>query len=298
MVFIFDHLIAILVGATLLGALLFIQQRGQQSSFETTLRHRTETQTTAFMSTLSRDLENARTSRQITTGLGRWVPDEISNWGSRAFGIHGSDTHTDWIEFVTLADPNQGGNSPLQAVGYRTVATGDSATVGDIRQALFRVERYVYEAGATDWVQRGGSPPNLTSFSVRANRLNGSVVTNGRLGDVPASFEIVMTTTEASVGQKTADQAATALTNSTRQAQTVRVVNANSTGTASGVAPTGGPTSIPLFPGISPPPPKDPPGSSSGYTAGDDDDDRKSDGGSSGGASPPPSGPDLSGLTL
>ncbi len=105
MAFFFDHLIAVVVGATLLGALLFVQQRSQQTSIETTIRHRTETQTSSFLNTLSRDLENARTSRQITTGLGTWVPDEISSWSSRAFGIHGDSAHTDWIELVTLADP-------------------------------------------------------------------------------------------------------------------------------------------------------------------------------------------------
>ena len=299
MAFIFDHLIAILVGATLLGALLFIQQRGQQSSIETTIRHRTETQTSSFLSTLTRDLENARTSRQITTGLGTWAPDEISSWGNRAFGIHGDSTHTDWIEFVSLANPDQGTNSPLQAVGYRTVATGDSANVGGTLHPLYRVDRYVYEAGAMDWVQRGGSTPNLTTFSIRANRINGGVVTNDRLGDVPASFEVLLTAAEARVGRKTGDQAATTLTNATRQAMTVRVVNASSTGTATGVAPPSGPGPIPRFPGINPPapiPPSGPgspgsPGSPSSPTPG-------GTGNPSTPATTPPSGPDLTGLTL
>lgn len=297
MAFIFDHLIAILVGATLLGALLFIQQRGQQSSIETNIRHRTETQTSSFLSTLSRDLENARTSRQITTGLGWWSPDEFGSWGSRAFGIHGTDTHTDWIEFVSLANPEAGISSGLQAVGYRTVETGDSVTVGGVRQALYRVDRYVYEPGAADWVQRGGSADNLTRFALRATRLDGGTLTDGRLGDPPASIDVVITAAERGLGQKTGDQRATTRTNTTRQALTVRMINATSTGDASAVAPPTGTNPIPLFPGVDPPAPEPPSGPGSG-TSGPDDDDDDTGGGSTSSPSTPPAGPDLSGLTL
>lgn len=301
MAFVFDHLIAILVGATLLGALLFIQQRGQQSAAENTIRHRTETQTSSFLSTLTRDLENTRTSRQITTGLGTWAPDEINSWGNRAFGIHGTATHTEWIELVTLADPNAGISSELQAVGYRTVATGDSVDVGGVSQALYRVDRYVFAPGMSDWEQRGGSIDNVTSIAIQATRLNGTVLTNGRIGDAPATVSVVLTAAEDGVGRKTGDLAATTLTNATRQAVTVRVVNASSTGDAIAVAPPTGPIEIPTFPGINPPPPvtvgpsgpsgPSGPGSPSPGSG-------TSGGGTSGGNTPPPAGPNLNGLTL
>ncbi|MEO0556579.1 MAG: hypothetical protein AAF170_00205 [Bacteroidota bacterium] len=298
MAFIFDHLIAILVGATLLGALLFIQHRGQQSAVENTIRHRAETQTASFLSTLTRDLENARTSRQITTGLGSWAPDSIGNWGNRAFGIYGTDTHTDRIELVTLADPDAGISSGLLAVGYEAVATGDSVTIGGVRQALYRVHRYVYEPGAADWVRRGGSNANLTRFSLRANTVDGSSTSDDRIGTPPVSVDIAITAAEAPVGQKTGDLAATTLTNATQQAITVRNVNATSTGDASAVAPPGGTVEIPRFPGISPPPPPPPPGTGNpGSPQGDDDDDDGGGGGGGGpGNTPPP--PDFSGLDL
>lgn len=257
MTFIIDHLIAILVGATLLGALLFMQLRGQQSSIETTIRHRTETQTASFLSTLTRDLENTRTQSQIQSGLGTWSQDSVSTYTTRAFGIHGNSTHTHWLEFVTLADPSAGVASPLMAVSYRTVPTGDSVEVGGVLQPAMRVERFVWEPGMADWEQRGGSASNVTGFSVTATRPDGSVLTNNRSGTSPAKIAIVLTAAEDGVGQKTGDQAATTRTNATRQALTVRIANANSTGDASAVLPPGGPFTIPLFPGIAPytPPP-------------------------------------------
>ena len=295
MTFIIDHLIAILVGATLLGALLFIQHRGQQSAVETAIRHRAETQTSAFLGTITRDFENTRTSGQITTGLGTWSNDAISNAPKRAFGVHGTATHTDIVELVTLADPAAGVASPLQAVVYESVELPDSVVVAGVKRPLYRVDRYVYEPGAAGWVQRGGSAGNLTSFVVRARSLDGGTLTNGRTSNAPATVAVELMAAEDGVGRKTAELAATTRTNATRQAITVRVVNASSTGGASGVAPGGKTSPIPRYNGFDPPP--TPPSGGGGGSGGSSGPDSKG-GGSGSPGSTTPAGPDMTGLTL
>lgn len=255
MAFILDHLTAILVGATLLAALLYVQQHGQQTAVETTLRHRTETQTASFLATLSRDLENARTGRQVETGLGTWAPDSISSWTNRSLQLGGTWERTDFITFVTLADPNSGASSSLVAVGYRAVELPDSVDVNGVRQPLFRVDRYVYEPAAADWVQRGGSPPILTLFKIRIMGTNGNYWDWGALRNPPPSAEITIQAAHEGVGQLAGDQQATTQTRLTQQKITIRNVNAASTGDAASVAPPGGTVEIPIFVDIPPPPP-------------------------------------------
>lgn len=295
MTFIIDHLIAILVGATLLGALLFIQHRGQQSAVETAIRHRAETQTSAFLGTITRDLENARTSEQITTGLGTWSKDAVSNSPKRAFGVHGTATHTDIVELVTLVDPAAGAASPLQAVVYESVELPDSVEVAGVKRPLYRVDRHVYRAGAGGWVQRGGSAGNLTSFVVRTRSLDGGTLTNGRTSNAPATVAVELMAAEDGVGRKTAELAATTRTNATRQAITVRVVNASSTGGASDVAPGGKTSPIPRYNGFDPPP-TPPSGGGGGGGGGGGSSSNGGGSGSSGSTAPP--GPDLTGITL
>ena len=51
MVAILDHFTAILVGASLLGVLLFVQQRGAQTSFDSTVHHNVQVQSLSIMET-------------------------------------------------------------------------------------------------------------------------------------------------------------------------------------------------------------------------------------------------------
>ena len=250
MTFILDHLIAILVGATLLGGLLFMQQRGQQAAIETTIRHRAETQTSSFLSTLTRDVENARTARQIKSGLGTWAPDAKGAWGDYSLGVFGTPTRTDWLQLVTLTSPEAGSASPFQAVAYRSVELADSVEVKGVRHPLYRVDRYVYESGAADWERRGGSAPNLIRFSVNATDLDGDPVYNWRIRELPSSVEIAVEAAEAGVGRKAGDLAATTRTNATSQALSVRIPNASSSATAAAPPPPGGNSPIPPAPGI------------------------------------------------
>ena len=252
MTFILDHLTAVLVGGTLLGALLFMQQRGQQAAIETNIRHRTETQTSSFLNTLTRDIENARTAGQITSGLGAWAPDAKGTWGTYSFGVYGTKTRTDWLQLVTLSSPESGSASSLQAVAYEAVELADSVEVGGVTYPLYRVDRHVYESGAGGWEHRGGSAPNLIRFSINATNLNGKPVYNWRMGELPSSVEVAVEAAEAGVGRKTGDLAATTRTNATSQALSVRIPNASSTTTATAPAPPGGTKPIPAVPGIGP----------------------------------------------
>ncbi|MCH7976823.1 MAG: hypothetical protein IIC18_09785, partial [Bacteroidetes bacterium] len=61
---ILDHLTAILVGASLLGVLLFVQQRGAQTSIDSTVHHNVQVQSFSIMETFERDIENIRNSEQ------------------------------------------------------------------------------------------------------------------------------------------------------------------------------------------------------------------------------------------
>ena len=65
-----DNLTAILVGSTLLVAMLVVQQRGQQSAIDATARYQSETLTSQFISILERDVENIRTMEEMEAAFG------------------------------------------------------------------------------------------------------------------------------------------------------------------------------------------------------------------------------------
>src|SRR5919206_5125479 len=67
---ILDHLTAILVGATLLAAAIYVQQRERQQAVEAAVHGNVQGQTVAFVGTLERDLENMRTDREAARRLG------------------------------------------------------------------------------------------------------------------------------------------------------------------------------------------------------------------------------------
>ena len=189
MAFLLDHLAAAIVGAILLVSLIAIQIRGRQSAVEATVRHQVESHTTQFLHTLQRDLENARTSRQARAALGSYQTDHLGGPTERAFGVHGTPTQTDWIEFVTVGDPTAGFSSPLVAVAYRMEPTGTQTVVNGTARDLYRVVRYEATSAGT-WAPRGGSSDTVIGFSGRALDANGQPVVDGRLRDLPGRVEI------------------------------------------------------------------------------------------------------------
>ena len=60
MTFLLDNLTAVIVGTVLLGALLVLQQRGQQKAVEAAQRYRAESMVAELATTVERELENAR----------------------------------------------------------------------------------------------------------------------------------------------------------------------------------------------------------------------------------------------
>lgn len=268
MAFIFDHLVAFLVGTALLVGLVFFQQRGQQSAIESTVRFRTETQAASFVEMLSRDLENARTKQQAKAALGLYEADDVTSWGGpreRALGVHMAGGQLEWFQFVTLADPTQGELSPLVAVAYRMEPTGEQATAsGEVRN-LYRIVRYVYD-GTGGWVVAGGSPSTVVGFDLV---VPGGAT--GRITELPARLDVQVEMAFASPDQLAADQAQRAEVGLTQQGATARVYAA---GTGSRALPASqGSAGIPRVPWVGPyvpPPPSAPaPGGGGGGGGGD-----------------------------
>ena len=199
MTFIFDHLIAFLVGATLLVGLLFVQQRGRQSAVEASVRYQAEVQSASFVETLTRDLENARTREQAAAAFGPYQADALGGPTQRAIGIHESGGETEWLEFVTLAEPDAGSSSTLVPVTYRKIPTGRQVTASGQIRNLYHIVRYVYDGSA--WVESGGSPDTVVGFDVTIP--NG---TTGRLADLPAQIDFAVEFAYAMPAQAAADQ--------------------------------------------------------------------------------------------
>ncbi|MEM1056800.1 MAG: hypothetical protein AAGI52_14855 [Bacteroidota bacterium] len=259
---ILDHLTAILVGATLLGAMMFIQFRQQQSSIETVARDRVHEQTTSFFDTIEREVENARTRPQSVTGLGYYVME-----------IQGNDDRTDRFTFTTF-EPT-GTNGQLASVSYVLVPTGETVRVGTALRNTYDLERWSNRLPASgpapnDYTREGIVATDLVTFRVRAFDKDGSRVTwagtNGgyaRPGATasaldPVRFEIEVEGATEGPRQLTGDQLATSEQTLARVAHSIRPINASATGSlVSG--PTASARDLPLLPGEPAPPPPPPP---------------------------------------
>ncbi len=295
MAFIFDHLTAFLVGTTLLVGLLFVQQRGRQSAVEASIRYQTEVQAAAFVETLTRDLENARTKEQAVTAFGAYEADDLGGPTERAVGIHEIHGETEWIEFVTLAEPEAGSASPLVPVAYRKEATGEQVTANGQIRNLYRIVRYTLQGA--QWVEAGSSPSTVVGFDVSIP--SGAI---GRLPELPARIDFVVELAYPMPAQAAADQTERAVAGLTRQGATARVYAA---GTGGNALPTSqGTTLTPRAPWTNPAPPTPPPsgpstgrGSPTRNGAGNSPSSPRgtpggSPGGTSGGASDPTVSPD------
>ncbi|NNF59532.1 MAG: hypothetical protein HKN04_14950 [Rhodothermaceae bacterium] len=241
----FDHIIAVLVGTSLLVALLFVQQRGGQTAIEATVHYTAQTQTADFVDMFERDMENMQGPER----------------GGMTPRLWASGGQTTRVRFHTLADPSLGENSPLVAVTYELEDAWRSLTVNGTAQPLFRVARYANSA--TGYTYTGGTAVNVLDFDVRffARDMTGETTT----GNAPDEFGLVRVSLEvgtAAPAQQAADQAATSRSNLTRQAYTFRplAMDITSETTPPAPGPVPNPNSpLPRNPYEPPPPPPPPP---------------------------------------
>lgn len=230
---ILDHLTAILVGATLLGALVYVQQRQQQQVVDTTVRYRVEHTTAAFMETLQRDVENMRTEAQARHGLGFFQAELVQSAGL-----------TQRFSFPTLARPELGSASPLVMVSYVVQPTGRTARVQGAERPLLRVTRYTY-GGSGGYVRTGGAE-EIVEFSVRAIAPDGTSRIAGTLAAAPAQVALTVATASPTSARRSHDQVNGSMMNLTRHRQTVRVVSALATGLPpTPAAPAANPPALP-----------------------------------------------------
>lgn len=261
MSFLLDHLSAFLVGASLLVGLLFVQQRGRQTAVEATVRYRTEVQTASFVEGLTRDLENARTREQARAALGLYERrTDARDLTERALGVYGTPERTDWIEFVTLADPEAGDGSPLVAVAYKMEPTGATARVRGADRPLYQVVRYVCAdpcRSPRDWAAQGGSAPAIVGLRVRpepAPPATGAVML---LAQAPGRIAVVVEAAYATPKRQAGDQDETAEVGLTRQGATVRLYAAGTGGASLPKVQNGAPgiARPPWTTAYTPPPP-------------------------------------------
>ncbi|NNF58799.1 MAG: hypothetical protein HKN04_11215 [Rhodothermaceae bacterium] len=174
---IFDHLIALFVGTSLLVALLFVQQRGQLLGINASLHHTAQTQAASFADLFERDVENVQGPAR-----GGMTP--------RLTAEDGLTTH---VQFHTLADPALGALSPLLAVTYRLEPTTTFVTINGTRLMTCRVARYANDG--TGYVYTGSSANAVLDFDVLffARDMTGET-TNG---DAPEDFGFVRVNLEA-----------------------------------------------------------------------------------------------------
>ncbi len=248
---IFDHLIAILVGAVLVGALLFVQMRRQESAIETTVRNRVEWQADEFLSVFQRDVENMRTVGQTTTAFG-FDRYRIQ----RATGTDGT-VYTSQFTFPTLAAPGSGAASPVAIVSYEMVPTGQTVRVGTVNRPTYAVTRYEYRRGGA--VRATGGAVGVLELNVIARLADGTEQFDGVDGrsDVAAQVKVSAVAASPIGTRRTSDQGTRTMQNAVRRAATVRVISATAREGLPPVEP--GAAVAPTFPADPPPPPPPPP---------------------------------------
>ncbi|MDX1438698.1 MAG: hypothetical protein R3284_02240 [Rubricoccaceae bacterium] len=205
MAVILDHLTAILVGASLLGVLLFVQQRGNQTSVEATIHHSVQTQSFSLAETLERDIENIRNSN--LTG----EPAHVE--------VDGENTAT--LRFITLEDHTLGDSSPLVAVAYRLENTHQQVLVNGVPETVYRLARYVNDGSG--YVLSGSSAETLVGFNVSLISADTrSEITNGREPDEFGIVQVVFSSAQPHAAMAAGDQANRRRSNQTRQGLTLR----------------------------------------------------------------------------
>ena len=260
---IFDHIYAVLIGATMLVALLFVQFRQQQNAAATVLRHQAAQQASTFSETAEREVENIRSRDHAVYGAGYYVSE-----------VTGTSDRTDRFSFVTLVADSLGGTQRIVGVSYRLVPTGETVRVGAADRPTYRVERWENRSpaavvGPDAYTLSGVIAENVTSFRVRALNSSGTPVAWagtaagwGRSGSEwgtsasndPVQYSIEIEGATALPAQVASDQASTSSANLVRKAFTVRPVSRGASGTPPPSIPWVAPRPIPMGPGEGPRP--------------------------------------------
>jgi hypothetical protein len=206
---ILDHLTAILVGASLLGVFLFVQQRNKQAAVEATVHHAAQEQAFTALETIERDSDNMRLFDAFRPR------------------VQQRDGLTTQLTFHTLADPGLGQTSPLVAVTYRLEDTFRTLTVDGRTRPVYRLARYVNDGAG--YVYAGGSTESVLDFDVTFFGRDGTVVTDGEATDALARLSVGLVSAITGPEQVAGDQSATAATNLTQQGGTFRPVTLTAT---------------------------------------------------------------------
>ncbi|MEM6783679.1 MAG: hypothetical protein AAF624_08100 [Bacteroidota bacterium] len=285
MTFLLDHLASILVGTTLLVALVTVQQRARFDAADATSRYAMEQQNQDFIETLRRDFENMRTRTQAIDSLGYY---ELQlRRGTPMDGV------TRTFTFPTLADPALGETSPVMQVHYRLEHTGIWLGPHDTGRWLYQMVRYV-DTGS-GFVRTGGSAGNIWDLRVDLWRRDGTQSTHA--DDVPDPVRIKVDLETASTlppDKITTDQEVISQTDFQRQSYTIRPLNIAFNASDETPPPTtGAPPPLPPEPPVPTPPPPPPPASLPGSgTPGSDGPGSESPGpGTPGSESPGPGTP-------
>ena len=252
MTFLLDHLTAVLVGGTLLVALLVVQQRGQQGAAEAALRYQNQTLASSFLDTVERDVEDIRSEAEAKRAFD----------GSTRFSVRqetGPDgtVYTSQFAFPTLARDESEEPDTVIVVVYEVEPTGRTVLVDDVERPTYRAQRYEYRRGQPAAVAVGGSG-DLLDFDVTLRRRvrkspgpgfeDSEVTDDDTVDGTPTRVHVALVAAAPLPEQRAHDQSGATLTAASRHARTVRVANARAGG---GTPPTGGGSSsgIPPLPG-------------------------------------------------
>lgn len=234
-----DNLTAILVGSTLLVAMLVVQHRGQQSAVDATVRYQSQVYTAEFLSVLERDVENIRTMAEMEAAFG------ATQFVHRRQATAQGRTYTRQFAFPTLLDPDSGVASEVALVTYVVAPTGHAVWTPDGDLPTYQATRYVYTRGAAGHLVSGGSGP-LVDFDVRLVDAAGATINDANIATTPPEVRLQVVAAARVPARRTGDQEATAST-LTRHARTIRVLSAWATGGAPPVD-TMAPAGIPPLP--------------------------------------------------
>ena len=147
---ILDHLTAIVVGTVLLGGLLVLQQRHQQSAVEAAQRYRAQALASELTTTLEREVENIRsraeTERAFEIVGGRAIEPGAPTYRFRILR-DATDSYTEELSFPTASAPDGLGSSGVAIVTYRVEPTGETVRIDGADRPLYTATRYEFVRG-------------------------------------------------------------------------------------------------------------------------------------------------------
>ncbi len=258
MAFIFDHFVAILVGSVLVGGLLTVQMRQQQTSIESNQRDNVHHQADAFVTTLQRDIENTRTWAQSTTAFGG-----STRYFLRRDATTDGEGYTEILSLPTLKDPALGIASPVTLVQYVAYPTGETVRMGSVLRPVLRIERHAYSRA--DGTSSATVAENVVDFEVLFVRRNSAEVTTGSFATsdpatLPVAAKVALVTALTGPLARSHDQQLVGVGTQSRLTRLVRILGA---GAAGGLPPVETPAhTFPDLPDVPSDPPPPPPGTS------------------------------------